>query len=612
MKIEDKIILALSNESNTKYYWIGQIISKGSINANSKFVLNIKPSNSFEDFFKINIEEASLYSKKLCKYLYNYGLEPNKSNMILNNIPEQYSISFIKGYIDAKGSFRNKRSKDDNLEYVVSTSGPESIMNFISNYFKNINVKDTDFKTKSINISGNNKVFDFLDKIYNESTIHDDKNYNFYLELKKLILSKHKEINNDDIIKEYNTNKVSVKSLSEKHSVSISSINKILNQQQSSRRYNFTQDYFENINTENKAYFLGLLFADGGLNKNYTTTLSLSIKDLDIIKKFSNEIKTNHSIHDRTKEGKGIFANVKLHSKQLYEDLFKLGCTQAKSFTTKFPKINDELIHHFIRGYYDGDGGINLGIKSSNYSVVGSVEFINEMKNILKQNNIWTYSEESKHKKGDLIRISNCGKRSTYNFCKYLYKDSNMWLDRKKFYFDLLKKIISRQNYLAKIGTRGYPKQNIIEELEFSTELIELENIFKNKDYDNFYKIITTFVFDSNQTKIEQNIKLYKEIIKEYNIDSVLDLNSDFGEMQLLVDNYYCLSNNYRGQVLIQEFLKQENVIDKNYAKYLNIKRLNGKFDLISIKENNKNIDEIIKNHSHDRTIILINNEIHK
>lgn len=46
MKIEDKIILALLNESDIKYYWIGQIISKGSVKVNNKLVLNINPSLS--------------------------------------------------------------------------------------------------------------------------------------------------------------------------------------------------------------------------------------------------------------------------------------------------------------------------------------------------------------------------------------------------------------------------------------------------------------------------------------------------------------------------------------------------------------------------------------
>lgn len=51
---------------------------------------------------------------------------------------------------------------------------------------------------------------------------------------------------------------------------------------------------------------------------------------------------------------------IQIGSKKLYEKLLKLGFTPNKSLTLVFPNIPDNVLRHFLRGYFDGDGSTSL------------------------------------------------------------------------------------------------------------------------------------------------------------------------------------------------------------------------------------------------------------
>ena len=122
-------------------------------------------------------------------------------------------------------------------------------------------------------------------------------------------------------------------------------------------------NFFENINTESKAYFLGLIYSDGTIYKDknwnsYVISLTQSEKDKDIIFKFKNALKTNKKIYNgHINETKTYVLSV--NSEKMFNDLNEKGVTQNKSLTIQFPTfISDELMPHFIRGYFDGDGSV--------------------------------------------------------------------------------------------------------------------------------------------------------------------------------------------------------------------------------------------------------------
>jgi len=126
------------------------------------------------------------------------------------------------------------------------------------------------------------------------------------------------------------------------------------------RKYTLREDFFESIDTEEKVYWLGFLYADGYISERQVS-IDLAKKDMGHLEKLAASVEYSGSIH---KYGGSIYnyrdsVRLCLCSKQMANDLARLGCTQAKSLDLKFPSfIPSELEYHFIRGLFDGDGSI--------------------------------------------------------------------------------------------------------------------------------------------------------------------------------------------------------------------------------------------------------------
>lgn len=135
------------------------------------------------------------------------------------------------------------------------------------------------------------------------------------------------------------------------------------------KKHKLNEYFFDEIDTEAKAYWFGFLCADGSVSstyQRYSLTLGLSIKDLDHLKAFKNALECTNNISIYTiKHGIGCgkqYCRIKVESKRLITSLISKGCTPRKSLTLKFPDESvfkyKDLIHHFIRGYFDGDGSV--------------------------------------------------------------------------------------------------------------------------------------------------------------------------------------------------------------------------------------------------------------
>lgn len=130
---------------------------------------------------------------------------------------------------------------------------------------------------------------------------------------------------------------------------------------------NFNEMFFEKIDSEKKAYWLGLIFADGCVSRTtkqggHGLVLALQSNDRYHLETFLAHIDSKHNISDRTeyKNGKEYYmSKVFLCSEKLCDNLETLGCMPRKSYSLKFPNINQvpsDLLRHFIRGVFDGDG----------------------------------------------------------------------------------------------------------------------------------------------------------------------------------------------------------------------------------------------------------------
>lgn len=195
----------------------------------------------------------------------------------------------------------------------------------------------------------------------------------------------------------------------------------------------FDHTVFRKIDTEEKAYWLGFIAADGCVSYNpdrahYNLEIGLAIKDwehLEKARKFFNYTK-KISYRESTKSCRIILCN-----KEMCEDLIKLGITPRKSLTLKFPEyLDSSLIRHFIRGYFDGDGSLSKSKKSNTFTlnIIGTYEFLSVIKEHYKCNSL--LKKDRRHLNNTYYigyRVS-----EALAFFESIYKDANIFLTRKK------------------------------------------------------------------------------------------------------------------------------------------------------------------------------------
>ena len=161
-------------------------------------------------------------------------------------------------------------------------------------------------------------------------------------------------------------------------------------------KYTVDSKYFDNIDNEEKAYWLGFLYADGYVrtyHKSGQLKLKLNVKDKEHVELFKKCIISNQKIVDNIeklkKNGKEYTSHsstLNIYSVELVNDLIKHGCVQNKTQKIRFPEIDENLKYHFIRGYFDGDGCIHkIKNRPNSYSIsiVSNINFCNDMLSIL-------------------------------------------------------------------------------------------------------------------------------------------------------------------------------------------------------------------------------------
>ena len=192
------------------------------------------------------------------------------------------------------------------------------------------------------------------------------------------------------------------------------------------RRNNFNVNFFEEINTEAKAYFLGFIAADGWVSKGKELSIKLHRQDEEILEKFCELIESQKE-KIRVKDEKHRL--LLLCSKKIVEDLSKYGIVQNKTKILFFPKrLKQELIIHYIRGIFDGDG--HIGTNQCNF-VTGSNIFAKEFTEILKTH--FKVIPTISKKENTYVFTFN---RRDNMFIKSLYENSTIFLKRKKESFD--------------------------------------------------------------------------------------------------------------------------------------------------------------------------------
>lgn len=197
---------------------------------------------------------------------------------------------------------------------------------------------------------------------------------------------------------------------------------------------NIKRNIFNKIETEEQAYWLGFLYADGYVSKS-ENRIELILKDKKHVEKFADflGLEKERIREKRVKLFEKFFLEYRLsfRNMEIHKNLIEKGCTPKKSLTLSFPK-NDivpvNLLNHFVRGYFDGDGSLGIYNNGREYcliSINGTREFLGNIKNI------YNLPNNKYRMDGKAYRYATASQSSVESFLNSLYKNSKVYLDRK-------------------------------------------------------------------------------------------------------------------------------------------------------------------------------------
>ena len=179
----------------------------------------------------------------------------------------------------------------------------------------------------------------------------------------------------------------------------------------------------DNIDTEEKAYWLGFFYADA-YNKESTGQLIIELQEQDkdhLFKcaKFFGQ--PREPFLQLKNKGKHRAYRLELNSRYLSDSLKQKGCHQAKSFNITLPNwLPSEQTRHFIRGYFDGDGCINIHQDQLHINIVSTKEFNLQLQTIIKNININSQIYFPKRYTNNICRLDFGGSRQVLRFCSWI------------------------------------------------------------------------------------------------------------------------------------------------------------------------------------------------
>jgi hypothetical protein len=151
------------------------------------------------------------------------------------------------------------------------------------------------------------------------------------------------------------------------------------------RHYRINEEFFDVIDTQEKAYFLGLLYADGcNTTDKYQIRLGLQVADRAIVERLRDALfpdgrplRCVKAHQDKAGRDRGEMWELTVANKHMSAALAKHGMVARKTFVLVFPEwIRTDLVPHFIRGYNDGDGCIESYYKQQcRVELLGTQEF---------------------------------------------------------------------------------------------------------------------------------------------------------------------------------------------------------------------------------------------
>ena len=203
------------------------------------------------------------------------------------------------------------------------------------------------------------------------------------------------------------------------------------------------------IDTQDKAYLLGQIYGDGYSggeeHHSYKIMLTSNKGDIDVYRKLQE--KFPFFIYKTYKSHPNMIY-LENYEKSLYIDLKNHGMISSKTKYDKtgefhFPNLRNDLIPHFIRGYFDADGSFwypsryrsrnnlrtELGCATKNF-------LLSINSHLLKNGITFSYLERNKSagngRTYQTFTLLSSNRETSIKFADFIYKDANVFLNYKK------------------------------------------------------------------------------------------------------------------------------------------------------------------------------------
>ena len=180
------------------------------------------------------------------------------------------------------------------------------------------------------------------------------------------------------------------------------------------------------------------MYSDGSVSKN---TFYLKLKDEDIILKFRDALKCDYPVKKISYGGYDAYI-LAVYSKASCNNLIKQGCFINKTKIIRLPKLKEDLYRHFIRGFFDGDGCLQLQDKlyHCRFDLTSASKLFLEDVRPLITANAKTNGYLGKEAKYEVWHLNYTGYQ-VIKILDWLYNDSHYYLNRKYNKYLLLKNI---------------------------------------------------------------------------------------------------------------------------------------------------------------------------
>jgi len=273
----------------------------------------------------------------------------------------------------------------------------------------------------------------------------------------------------DELMVDYLDDKLTLKQLCEKYSVSKTTLRQAVNRWELSEltphrghasesggwsKYCKNEHYFDQIDTPEKAYWLGLIYADGynGESPTWSFVLGLKSSDMELVEKLSVCImgctrltRVKPSVHEwkgQMIRGSGAY-RLTVYSRCLSEALARAGARRNKSMTLQFPTVDQvpsHLVRHFMLGYFDGDGCLASYQrmpyrKRYSFSIISTTQFCTEFGRVLERE-VGVKSHTHKQLKMTILTLNK--NDEIEKVLRWMYQDTPVWLPRKRAIYDQL------------------------------------------------------------------------------------------------------------------------------------------------------------------------------